>query len=62
MRNLKIKNNKTDLKQIFKVISNIIDCDIGEAYRHTLIFINLTKDGRRVRPYCSKIHILKNNY
>ena len=59
MRNLKIKNNKTDLKQIFKVINNIIDCDIGEAYRHTLIFINLTKGGRHVCPYCSKIYILK---
>ena len=59
MRNLKIKNNKTDLKQIFKVINNIIGCDGGEPYSHPFIYINFNKDGRRVRLYCSKIHILK---
>ena len=32
MRNLKIKTNKTDLKQIFRVRDKIIACDGGEDY------------------------------
>ena len=59
MRNLKAKNNKTDLKQIFRVRDNIIGCDGGEDFGHPLVYLNLTKDGRHVCPYCSKIYILK---
>jgi len=59
MRNLKIKNNNTDLKQIFRVKDKIIGCDGGEDYGHPLVYINLTKGGRHVCPYCSKIYILK---
>ena len=59
MRNLKIKKNKTDLKQIFKVKDKIIACDGGEDYGHPLIYLNLTKGGKQVCPYCSKIFILK---
>ena len=43
MRNLKIKTNKTDLKQIFRVKDKIIACDGGEDYGHPLIYLNLTK-------------------
>ena len=59
MRNLKIKNNKTDPKQIFRVKDNIIGCDGGEDYGHPLVYLNLSKGGRHVCPYCSKIYILK---
>ena len=39
MRNLKIKTNKTDLKQIFRVKDKIIACDGGEDYGLSLIHI-----------------------
>ena len=59
MRNLKIKKNNTDLKQIFRVKDKIIACDGGEDYGHPLVYLNLTKGGKKVCPYCSKIFILK---
>ena len=59
MRNLKIKTNKSDLKQIFRVKDKIIACDGGEDYGHPLNYLNLTKGGKQVCPYCSKIFILK---
>ena len=34
-------------------------CDGGEDYGHPLIYLNLTKGGKQVCPYCSKIFILK---
>ena len=59
MRNLKIKNNNNDIKQIFRVNDKIIGCDGGEDYGHPIIYLNLTKGRRHVCPYCSKIYILK---
>ena len=59
MRNLKIKKSKTDFKQIFRVKDNIIGCDGGEDYGHHLIYLNVSKGGKQVCPYCSKIFILK---
>ena len=44
MRNLKIKTNKTDLKQIFRVKDKIIACDGGEDYGASL---NLFKFNKR---------------
>ena len=43
MRNLKIKTNKTDLKQIFRVKDKIIACDGGEDYGHPLVYLNLQR-------------------
>ena len=43
----------------FRVKDKIIGCDGGEDYGHPLVYLNLTKDGKKVCPYCSKIYILK---
>ena len=47
MRNLKIKTNKTDLKQIFRVKDKIIACDGGEDYGHPLICLLYTSPSPR---------------
>ena len=59
MRNLKIKTKKSDTTEKFRVKDKIIGCDGGEDYGHPLVYLNLTKDGKQVCPYCSKIYILK---
>ena len=59
MRNLKIKTKKFDITEKFRVKDKIISCDGGEDYGHPLVYLNLTKDGKQVCPYCSKIYILK---
>ena len=59
MRNLKIKTKKSDITEKFRVKDKIFGCDGGEDYGHPLVYLNLTKDGKQVCPYCSKIYILK---
>ena len=62
MRNLKIKTKKSDITEKYRVKDKIIGYDGGKYYRYPLVYLNLTKDGKQVCPYCSKIYILKNNY
>ena len=58
MRNLKIKTNKTDLKQIFRVKDKIIACDGGEDYGHPRVYYTM-KNGEAVCGYCNRKYVLK---
>ena len=41
------------------VREKVVWCDGGEDYGHPLVYLNLTKNGKHVCPYCSKTFILK---
>ena len=59
MRNLKINKVKLEFFEKIKVKEKIIGCDGGEDFGHPLVYLNLSKNGKQVCPYCSRLYILK---
>ena len=60
MRNLNKKKISTSSYKEKKIVrEKVVWCDGGEDYGHPLVYLNLTKNGKHVCPYCSKTFIFR---